>query len=80
MPSITIQKTLRRGSGGDVVIANDSANRCFMGLGSGQGGAGGFHFVEIDRVTLIELERGTTDAVTVMRDRCAGIVVLPSAQ
>ena len=33
-----------------------------------------FVFIEIDRVTELELERGTVDLYTVMTDRCAGMV------
>ena len=35
---------------------------------------GEFVFIEIDRVTELELERGTVDLCTVMTDRCAGMV------
>jgi hypothetical protein len=80
MQAIRIEKTLHHGADEHVVIAQDPAQRCYVGVSSGQGGPGDFMFVEIDRVTLLELERGTTDATTVMRDRCAGIVVLPIGQ
>lgn len=77
MQAIRIEKTLHRGVGEHVVIAQDPANRCYVGVSNGPGEPGDFMFVEIDRVTLLELERGTTDAATVMRDRCAGVVLLP---
>jgi hypothetical protein len=80
MQAIQIRKTLRHGGGEHIVIAQDPERRCYLGVSSRRDDPADFMFIEIDRVTMLELERGTADAATVMRDRCAGIVVLPVGQ
>ena len=78
MNRIKIQKTLYIANGERAVIGRDAAHRCFLGISNGGTEVGAFLFVQIDRVTLLELERGTADARTALRDRCAGIVVRPA--
>ena len=73
MHAITIQKTLSHRDGHAIVLANDAQQRAFIGTPSG-GGAGDYRFVQIDRVTMLELERGTVDLRTVVSERCAGVV------
>jgi hypothetical protein len=77
MHGVKIQGLLDRVNGAHAVIANDVAHRRFVGVSDG---LGAFLLVEIDRVTRLELERGTLDASTAMRERCAGkVALLPTA-
>jgi len=75
MHPITIQATLPQRGDALVVTANDAERRSFVGVGRSGREGGGFVFVQVDRVTLLELERGMVDGRTVMAERCAGIVV-----
>jgi hypothetical protein len=76
MNAITIQQTLLE-CGGDarVVLANDEAARPLMGLSWALGNDRPPAFVQIDRVTMLELQRGMIDLNTVLTERCAGIAV-----
>jgi hypothetical protein len=75
MHLITIEETLLQCGDARVVIAKDGDQRSLVGVSHGQQDAGDFVFVQIDRVTVLELERGTVDLRTVLADRCAGILV-----
>ena len=75
MHPITIQRTLLQHDGEQFVIAKDSEERSFVGVGLGDGEAGAFVFVQIDRVTMLELERGGVDPRTAAWERRAGLVV-----
>jgi len=70
MSPITIQTTLLDCGDGRVVIANDAAERTMVGVSTD-----GASFMQIDRVTMLELERGAIDLRTVLAERCAGIAV-----
>jgi hypothetical protein len=75
MNPITIQQTLLDcGGEARVVLANDAASRPVVGL-SVQASDHPEVFVQIDRVTMLELERGTIDLNTVLSERCAGLAV-----
>jgi hypothetical protein len=69
MHPITIQKTLP-GAEGLVVLADDAQKRSFVGASRDRGD---FVFVQIDRVTMLELERGVVDVRTVVAERCVGM-------
>jgi len=71
MNAITIQQTLLECGNARVVLANDAELRPMVGLSWGDDGP----FVQIDRVTMLELERGTVDTRTVIAERCAGLAV-----
>lgn len=71
MNSITICQTLLDCGDARVVLANDSDMRPVVGLST----ADGERFVQIDRVTMLELERGVVDPDTVMSERCAGLAL-----
>lgn len=71
MHPITIHKTLCRSRDGQVVLADDAQRRSFVGTSIGE--HGGFMFVQIDRVTLLELERGMVDIHTVVAERGVGM-------
>jgi len=73
MNAITIQQTLLDCGYARVVLANDAESRPLMGLSCE--GDGASVFVQIDRVTMLELERGVVDPRTVMAERCAGIAL-----
>lgn len=75
MHAITIQSTLLDCGEGRVVLANDAAARPVVGVSMAGRTADAPIFVQIDRVTLLELERGAVDLRTVLADRCAGIAV-----
>lgn len=74
MNTITIQQTLLQCGEGRVVLARDGERRPVLGL-SLQGKGVAERFVQIDRVTMLELERGTIDLDTAMSERCAGIAL-----
>jgi hypothetical protein len=71
MNAITIQQTLLECGNARVVLANDAELRPVVGLSS----CDGADFVQIDRVTMLELERGTVDTRTVIAERCAGLAL-----
>lgn len=75
MHAITIQETLLHCGDARVVTAKDGDQRSLIGVSHGQHDAGDFVFVQIDRVTMLELERGAVDPRTVIAERCAGILV-----
>jgi len=76
MNAITIQQTLLEcGGEARVVIASDEASRPLMGLSLALGGDRPPVFVQIDRVTMLELQRGMVDLKTVLAERRAGIAV-----
>ncbi len=77
MPSsITIRETLLDLHEGRVVLADDGLHRPVFGVSMRDGEPGAPAFVQIDRVTMLELERGELDVHTAMNERCAGIVVI----
>ena len=63
MSAITIQETLLNCDDGAVVRASDADHRSMLGVS--QAGA----FVQIDRVTMLELQRGVVDVHTAMTER-----------
>jgi ferric-dicitrate binding protein FerR (iron transport regulator) len=78
MQPITIQKTLVDCGDACVVLATDSEQRFHVGASHGQSDEADFVFVRIDRVTMLELERGAVDLSTAMAKRRAGTVVKAS--
>jgi hypothetical protein len=75
MSSITIQQTLLDCGEAHVVLANDAARRPMVGISMRGAAADKPLFIQIDRVTMLELERGTIDLDTVLSSRCAGLAV-----
>jgi hypothetical protein len=73
MTDITIEETLMNCVDGRVVRASDAEHRSMLCVSPLDGEAGSF--VQIDRVTMLELQRGVVDLRTAMAERCAGIVV-----
>ena len=73
MNAITIQTTLLDCGEGRVVLASDAEARPLVGVSMQRGGDA--VFVQIDRVTMFDLERGAVDLRTVCAERCAGIAV-----
>jgi hypothetical protein len=73
MSAITIEKILLNCGEGRVVVASDGERRPMLGVSPCEGHAGSF--VQIDRVTVLDLQRGAVDLRTAMTERCAGIVV-----
>jgi hypothetical protein len=73
MNAITIQHTLLDCGDARVVLANDAQRRPLLGMSCD--GPGRPVFIQIDRVTMLELQRGTVDARTVIEGRCAGIAL-----
>ena len=73
MHALSVQKSLPYNDV-NVLLASDAQRRSFVAIGSGENAEDEFVFIEIDRVTELELERGTVDLYTVMTDRCAGMV------
>ena len=59
-----------------VVLGIDAAQRAFVGVSRGEPPeVRAFVFVQVDRVTAAELERGIVDLRTLMEERCCGLVV-----
>ena len=75
MSAITIQETLLHCTEGRVVLARDAEQRQLLGVSPMAEAADAPRFVQIDRVTMLDLERGLVDMRTAMTQRCAGIVV-----
>ena len=77
MHVITIRQSLTSGTAEPrVVLGTDSAQRAFVGVSRGEPPeVRAFVFVQVDRVTAAELERGAVDLRTLMEERCCGLVV-----
>jgi hypothetical protein len=75
MHAITIQETLLTCPEGRVVLARDAEQRQLLGVSPRDEAPDAPQFVQIDRVTMLELERGLVDLRTAMTQRCAGIIV-----
>ncbi|HEX6707224.1 MAG TPA: hypothetical protein VF169_20875 [Albitalea sp.] len=75
MHPITIRETLLNDDDGTLVLASDANERPLVGVSPRPGEPGAPAFVQIDRVTMLELERGVVDMHTALTERCAGIVV-----
>ena len=71
---ITLEQELPHTAGLPVFIARDEQRRSFVGVRRRHDDGERFLFVQIDRVTQLELERGQVDLHTVIDERCAGIV------
>jgi hypothetical protein len=69
MSFITVQETILTGADGHVFVACDADQRSMLCVS--QAGS----LVQIDRVTMLDLQRGVVDMRTAMTERCAGIVV-----
>lgn len=78
MYPITIEETLIHCGEARVVAAKDAEQRPLFGVSHGQQGAGDFVFVQIDRVTVLDIERGTVDMRTALAERCSGIALRAS--
>jgi hypothetical protein len=74
MHALTIHHSLPHCGGADVAIASDRHQRSFMAVAAERGHAHSLLFVEIDRITRLELERGEVGHHTVMAERAAGEV------
>ena len=68
MDNVTILKSIPHESV-DVVLARDAQDRMLVGVAMVRGEPGRFALVHIDRVTALELERGTVDLFTVLDER-----------
>jgi hypothetical protein len=79
MHQVSIQQTLSQHDV-SIVVAADEEQRSFVGLPTGEDEESPFLFVQVDRVTLQELESGTIDVYTVITERCAGMVFETTAR
>lgn len=75
MHQLSIEHRLAHYGDVSVVLARDARRRYFMGVPAGRGDDRTHLFVEIDRVTWLELERGQVPLYTVMAERGIGLVV-----
>ena len=75
MHPITIRETLLNRDDGALVLASDAQERPLVGVSPPTGDAESPAFVQIDRVTMLELERGVVDIHTALTERCSGVVV-----
>jgi len=76
---ITIEQTLLRSGDACLVLANDPQHRSMVGVSHRSSESGLPAFVQIDRVTMLELQRGILDLRTAIEERCAGIAVSAAA-
>ena len=72
MHPLTIHRTLTNYGDVEVVIASDSQHRSYMAVAANGDDKDALIFVEIDRVTLLELERGEVPLYTIMTERALG--------
>jgi hypothetical protein len=79
MHQVSIQQTISHDNV-NIVVAADDEQRSFVGFGTGEHEESPFLFVQVDRVTLQELESGTIDVYTVITERCAGMVFETTAR
>jgi hypothetical protein len=79
MHQVSIQQTISQDDV-SVVVAADEEQRSFVGFSTGEHEESPFLFVQVDRVTLQELESGTIDVYTVITERCAGMVFETTAR
>lgn len=79
MHPITIEQTLAHG-GTHLVFGTDAQRRNFVGFACGEEPGHRFVFVQVDRVTLREIQDGVIDLHTVMSDRCSGLVIETTAE
>lgn len=75
MHTLTIEATLVQRPDALIVSANDAEQRRFVGVGRQGQAARDFLFVEIDRVTLLEMQRGLVEPHTAAMERAAGLVL-----
>jgi hypothetical protein len=79
MHQVCIQQTICHDDV-SIVLAADDEQRSFVGFSTGDDEESPFLFVQVDRVTLQELESGTIDVYTVVTERCAGMVFETTAR
>lgn len=75
MHQLAIEHRLAHYGDVSVVLARDALRHYFMGVPAGRGDDRRHLFIEIDRVTWLELERGQVPLYTVMTERGIGLVV-----
>ncbi|WP_140629522.1 hypothetical protein [Methylibium rhizosphaerae] len=77
MLPLTVRQTLHNDGRSIIVTAVDPDQREFVGVARRHGEAQDhdFVFMQVDRVTLMEYDRGLVDLRTVMDQRCSGMVV-----
>ena len=73
MHALAIEKTIPYGDV-KLVVAGDPLARTFIGVGLGHGRHGNLVFIEVHPDTVLELEAGTVDLHTVIRQRGVGEV------
>ena len=74
MDQLVIEQTLSHYVDMKAVIARDAEHRSFMGVPVDGNDDRALLFVEIDRVTVLELERGEVELQTVITQRGIGLV------
>lgn len=72
MHFVSIQQTLSRDQL-NIVVAADPEQRSYVALFGLEPQEGPVRFVQVDRLTLHELQAGAIDVYTVMAERCAGL-------
>ena len=72
MHPLTIHRTLTNYGDVEVVVASDSQRRSYMAVAANGDDRDALLFVQIDRVTLLELERGEVPLFTIMTERALG--------
>jgi len=76
---LSIQQTLSQNDV-SIIVASDAQQRSFVGFNTSDDADSPVLFVQVDRVTLQELESGAVDVYTVITERCAGMVFEATAR
>lgn len=77
MHPVTIERTLACGDT-QLMLASDDKRRSFVGFSAQNDER--FVFLQVDRVTLRELEEGSVDLTALQAERCAGLVFETTAE
>jgi hypothetical protein len=72
MNPLTIHHSLPHFDGVEAAIASDAQHRSYLAVAANSGHTNSLMFVPIDRVTLLELERGEVGLHAVMTERAGG--------
>src|SRR5436190_490514 len=79
MHPVIVEKCIAHYGDVRVLIAHDPDQRSFVGVGNRGNEGDEFVFVQVDRVTMLEVERGMVDLYTLIAERCVGMAFEASA-
>ncbi len=74
MKQLTVHQVLPHYADVSVLLASEPGGGRFVGVPADGNPTGSFLFVEIDRVTELELERGEVSLYTIIAERSVGLI------